>query len=475
MAGKQVSRLTPQDRVLTANDLFDPVERPHGDIVAVEEAKALANHSTSCQIALGTGATAEGTSVAIGGGSGGAQGHSVAVGYQAQVRSGDKFKHQGDVVIGSGASARSSHVCTVPSVVIGVDSCTGGATGGVVIGPLAKSGGPLDDDTAIMIGTDCAQLSELYHATIRVSRAGEMTVGGKPVGGGGAAENFYADMDKVEIGGCTDALGCSVAVGGLVYARSYGTAVGFGAMGGNKGVAVGSGATTIDSDFGNVAVGVSAEATDIDGSVAVGGGARSRSSRGVAIGNEAYAGCGYLGTTAVGAWSRADWNYATAVGYEACAYGAMGYHSAFGAEAYAGGANQQALALGGRAHAVNGMAVGPMSQALNNGSVAVGHAAIAAGEHSVTVGNDIGNSESASTLIGAYCQMSGLSVFLRLVAGSCCSDSYFELGVFDRVSGAATSYKMNLITFGAAFNGCVSVPFAGASGVIGGNSSEYGY
>ena len=50
MAGKQLSRLTSQDRVLTANDLFDPNERPHGAVMALKETKSLVDHSTQAHI-----------------------------------------------------------------------------------------------------------------------------------------------------------------------------------------------------------------------------------------------------------------------------------------------------------------------------------------------------------------------------------------------------------------------------------------
>lgn len=50
MAGKQLSRLTSQDRVLTANDLFDPNERPHGAVMALRETKNLVDHSTQAHI-----------------------------------------------------------------------------------------------------------------------------------------------------------------------------------------------------------------------------------------------------------------------------------------------------------------------------------------------------------------------------------------------------------------------------------------
>lgn len=50
MAGKQLSRLTSQDRVLTANDLFDPNERPHGAVMALKETKNLVDHSTQAHI-----------------------------------------------------------------------------------------------------------------------------------------------------------------------------------------------------------------------------------------------------------------------------------------------------------------------------------------------------------------------------------------------------------------------------------------
>lgn len=47
---KHLSRLTAQDQVLTANDLFDPENRPHGKVMALAETKSLVDHSTQAHI-----------------------------------------------------------------------------------------------------------------------------------------------------------------------------------------------------------------------------------------------------------------------------------------------------------------------------------------------------------------------------------------------------------------------------------------
>ena len=46
---KHLSRLTAQDQVLTANDLFDPENRPHGKVMALAETKSLVDHSTQAR------------------------------------------------------------------------------------------------------------------------------------------------------------------------------------------------------------------------------------------------------------------------------------------------------------------------------------------------------------------------------------------------------------------------------------------
>ena len=121
-----------------------------------EDAVAVGYYTTACSlgVAIGPRARAQGSAVAIGGSAGPSVGRfSVAIG-----------SHAGDV-----------HTC--------------GACPSVIIGPYAEGGIDANGNTGhypIVIGTSCHAIGDgLVNATIRVDAEGNLTVGGKPVGGGG--------------------------------------------------------------------------------------------------------------------------------------------------------------------------------------------------------------------------------------------------------------------------------------------------
>lgn len=385
-------------------------------------------------VAVGRDAIAYSSAVSIGGGvspeGNGAEAHTKSVAIGAVAYSNDDAVAVGycacanvrGTAIGSQATA-SQHTVAIGSyagqsggrhsVVIGDHAgydCTCNARSAVIIGPYAEGGVTPNGNGGyypIVIGTSCANMGEdLANATIRVDAEGNLTVGGKPVGGGGG---FDPNVSNI-------AIGCSAAI--CAYETMPSVAIGECASAACGGVAVGSYAKApMDGYCGCESVAIGYDATVyFPNSVAVG--ARSVAKQ---------------GAVAVGRYSFAT-SRSIAIGTGAATEGATGS----GEE-----------------------------------DIAIGEGAVAFGGNSVTIGNEIGNALAKSAMLSAFNPTTGTHAFLRIIAGSGCTDSYLEFGRFDTLSGSATSVKISMDNFSSLFteNGGVDDV---TQGIVGGRSM-YGY
>ena len=453
MAGKQLSRVTSQDRVLTVNDLFDPNERPHGAVMSLKETKSLVDHSTQAHI-FATKAELD-----------------AFVEEQSALSEGERTVKVGDNLYITdtgvpdywwiGEEPWISELESGGSLSRGTDITIGE---GAVVCPTGENAVAIGGSATVSIGTTGDGNGGVAIGYLSRAREQSVAIGGRICNGGRYGASAHC-VRSIAIGAATTAVGDSVMIGTNIGCGEACSVIIGGVsdtFNGSHSVVLGSGARS--SSFYTTAVGRGAFAAG-PGSVAVGADSGACSQFAVSIGRQAAA--RGVGSVAIGVGANAGdcagFSYNIAIGPSASVehggdtvvIGPYARNSGLssdviiGAYADSHGASRSGSVVIGAGASITGGGIVIGEQARDSGwspnyeaAVVIGQYASGTALGASVIGNDTANGAATSLMLSAIDRTEGMEAFLRIgvcAGGGCASeDSFLDVGLVDRLTGAVS-------------------------------------